>query len=120
MDFKDQKPIYLQIADHICNLILTGQLGEGDKLSSVREYAAEMEVNVNTVARSFEWLQNHQVIQSRRGLGNFVSPGAKQAIESERREEFYTQQIPELHHTMQALGITIDDLVDHLKQISTT
>ena len=56
MDFKNQKPIYLQIAESICDNILAGKYRENEKLPSVREFAAEVEVNVNTVARSFEWL----------------------------------------------------------------
>ena len=117
MDFKNQKPIYLQIADYICHLILMDKLAEEERLPSVRDYASEMEVNVNTVARTFEWLQNHDIIASRRGLGNFVSYGAKQKIESISRDEFYNEQLPELYHKMQALDISIDDLVEHLQTL---
>ena len=80
MDFKNQKAIYLQIAERIMDQILSGQYPEGGKLPSVREYAAEVEVNVNTVARSFEWLQNQDVVVTRRGLGNFVNEGARQIV----------------------------------------
>ena len=75
MEFKNQKPIYLQIADHICNRILLGEYGEDERLPSVREFAAEVEVNVNTVTRTFEYLQQNEVVASRRGLGVFVMPG---------------------------------------------
>lgn len=112
MDFKNQKAIYLQIAEHIMDQILSGQYPEDAKLPSVRDFAAEVEVNVNTVARSFEWLQTHDIVSVRRGLGNFVAEGAKQKIESIRREEFFTEQLPELFQSMQALGIKMDEVVN--------
>ncbi|MBQ8969078.1 MAG: GntR family transcriptional regulator [Bacteroidaceae bacterium] len=112
MDFKNQKAIYLQIADHICGDILSGCYAEDAKLPSVREYAADVEVNVNTVARSFEWLQMHDIVTVRRGLGNFVAPGARQAIENIRKEEFFNIQLPDLFREMQTLGITLNEVIN--------
>ena len=58
MRFKDNKAIYLQIADFICDDILQGKLLEDERIPSVREYAATVEVNANTCARAYDWLQN--------------------------------------------------------------
>lgn len=80
MEFKEQKAIYLQIAEHLCDEILSGKYHQGDKLPSVRELAMEAEVNVNTVARSLEWLQQKGVAITRRGLGNFVTEGGIEAV----------------------------------------
>ena len=110
MDFKSQKPIYLQIAESICDSILAGTYEEDGKLPSVREVAADVEVNVNTVARSFEWLQQHEIATTRRGLGNYVCTGAREAIEALRRQEFFDEQLPELFRQMQTLGITFDEV----------
>ena len=110
MEFKDQKPIYLQIAESICDSILAGKYRENEKLPSVREFAAEVEVNVNTVARSFEWLQNQDVVATRRGLGNFVNQGAREAVLQLRKREFFEEQVPEFFRTMKALGITIEEI----------
>ena len=119
MEFKNKKAIYLQITDHICDEILSGRYPEdGDissKLPSVREYAAQVEVNANTVARSFEWLQAHNIVVVRRGLGNFVAPGAKEEIESLRREEFFTHQLPDLFREMHKLGITIEEVLERYR-----
>ncbi|MBQ8050335.1 MAG: GntR family transcriptional regulator [Bacteroidaceae bacterium] len=112
MDFKNQKAIYLQIAEHICDEILSGRYPEDSKLPSVREYAAQAEVNVNTVARSFEWLQMHEIVTVRRGLGNFVASGAVCEIEAIRKQEFFNEQLPELFQSMQTLGITLDEVVN--------
>ena len=111
MDFKNQKPIYLQIAESICDSILAGKYRENEKLPSVREFAAEVEVNVNTVARSFEWLQNQDVVATRRGLGNFVNEGAREAVLKLRKKEFFEEQVPEFFRTMKALDITMDQVI---------
>ena len=112
MDFKNQKPIYLQIAESICDSILAGKYRENEKLPSVREFAAEVEVNVNTVARSFEWLQNQDVVATRRGLGNFVNEGAREAVLKLRKKEFFEEQVPEFFRTMKALDITMDQVIE--------
>jgi DNA-binding transcriptional regulator YhcF (GntR family) len=111
MDFKNQKPIYLQIAESICNDILAGKYRENEKLPSVREFASEVEVNVNTVARSFEWLQNQDVVVTRRGLGNFVNQGARESVLNLRRKEFFEEQVPEFFRTMKALDITMEQVI---------
>ena len=113
MDFKNQKAIYLQIAERIMDQILSGQYPEGGKLPSVREYAAEVEVNVNTVARSFEWLQNQDVVVTRRGVGNFVNEGARQIVLELRKREFFNEQVPEFFRTMKTLGVTLNEIVSY-------
>ncbi len=77
MNFKESKAIYLQIADRICDEILLGQLGEEERIPSVREYAAIVEVNANTVMRSFDYLQSQNIIYNKRGIGYFVATGAR-------------------------------------------
>ena len=75
MEFDQHKPIYLQIADAICERILTGQWPEGDRIPSVRECGVSLEVNPNTVARSYDELSTEGIIHNKRGIGYFVSPG---------------------------------------------
>ncbi len=116
MDFKNQKAIYLQIAEHIMDQILSGQYPEDSKLPSVRDFAAEAEVNVNTVARSFEWLQLHDIVTTRRGLGNYVATGAVREIEEVRKEEFFNEQLPELFRSMQALDIRMNQVVEQYNE----
>ncbi|HBE54666.1 MAG TPA: GntR family transcriptional regulator [Prevotellaceae bacterium] len=111
MEFKEQKAIYLQIAERVCDDILAGKYHEGERLPSVRELAMESEVNVNTVARSLEWLQQKGVAVTRRGLGNFVAQGGTQAVEALRRDEFFTELLPGLFHVMHTLGVGISEVV---------
>ena len=100
MQFKDHKPIFLQIAERICDEILGGKYPEGERLPSVREYAAEVEVNVNTVVRSFEWLSQKGIIFNKRGMGYFASQGAA----------FFQETLPEFVGQMQKLGITVEEV----------
>lgn len=110
MQFKDHKPIFLQIAELICDEILQGKYPEGERLPSVREYAAEVEVNVNTVVRSFEWLSQKGIIFNKRGMGYFISQGAKETIRQSLRESFFQETLPELLGQMQKLGITVEEM----------
>ena len=63
MNFKESRPIYLQIAYRIMDEIMQHAYSEGGRIPSVREYAATVEVNANTVVRSFDWLQQQEIIQ---------------------------------------------------------
>jgi DNA-binding transcriptional regulator YhcF (GntR family) len=118
MEFKENKAIYLQIVDRLCDDILLGKYQEEDRIPSVREYSASVEVNVNTAVRSYDHLQIQGIIFTKRGLGYFVSPGAKSVIEEMRREEFLNEKLPELLQSMKTLNISIDELVCKLKKIS--
>ncbi|MBR5394101.1 MAG: GntR family transcriptional regulator [Bacteroidaceae bacterium] len=110
MEFKNNKPIFQQIAEHLCDEILQGRYPEGERLPSVREYAAEVEVNVNTLVRSYEWLSQKEIIFNRRGMGYFVSEGAREAVLELRRNEFFEEQLPEFLRNIKALGITLEEL----------
>lgn len=110
MNFKDNNPIYLQIAERICDEILQGTYREDDRIPSVREYAAMVEVNANTVVRTFDHLQSLEVIYNKRGLGYFVAKGAVRRITKERKRTFLTEELPELFRKMDTLKISFDEL----------
>lgn len=117
MQFTGKKAIYLQIADLICDDILLGNIGEEERVPSVRETASQVEVNSNTVMRSYDWLQSQQIIYTKRGIGYFVGEGAKQNIIHIRKDEFVKEQVPELARTMQTLDINISELTKILTDI---
>jgi DNA-binding transcriptional regulator YhcF (GntR family) len=110
MNFKDNKAIYLQIADNIGDQILAGKLTPDGKVPSVRELAAEIEVNANTVARTYEYLQQSGVIYTKRGLGYFVSPDAKERIVSSRRNQLMQGEMDYFLGQLKAVGITPAEL----------
>jgi DNA-binding transcriptional regulator YhcF (GntR family) len=111
MEFRKQKPIYLQIADRLMEQILGGEPAEDDRMPSVRDVAAAMGVNPNTVMRTFEYLQGEEIIYNRRGVGYFVSPDAKNKILAEQRREFLEEELPLIKQKMQMLGIGMDELL---------
>lgn len=115
MNFKESKPIYLQIADRIMDEILQEIYPEDGRIPSVREYAATVEVNANTVARSFDYLQSREIIYNRRGIGYFVSAQARATIKEMRKREFIDGDLPELFRKMSLLGISIDEIIENYK-----
>ena len=110
MNFKESKAIYLQIADRICDEILLGQYKEEERIPSVREYAAIVEVNANTTMRSFEYLQSLNIIFNKRGIGYFVSAGAIKLILSLRRETFLKEEIEYFFKQLYTLDISINEI----------
>ncbi len=112
MIFSNDKPIYIQIADRLCDEILSGVYQDDDRIPSVREYAVLLEVNTNTAVKAYEQLAREEVIYNKRGLGYFVTPGAKKQILKVRKQEFMKEKLPELFRQMQLLGITLEDVKD--------
>ncbi len=110
MDFKRQKAIYIQIADYLLENILAGVLSKGDKVQSVREMAATVQVNPNTVVRSFNYLQDREIIVQRRGIGYFVAEYALEKTQALKREIFIQQELPEFFKMMNLLGMSLEDI----------
>jgi len=111
MNFKENKAIYLQIAERICDMIVMGQYREEERIPSVREYAAMVEVNFNTVMRSFEHLQASGIIFNKRGLGYFVAGGACEKIHAMRKEHFLQNEINEFFKQIYMLEIPVSEIV---------
>lgn len=111
MEFKDTQAIYLQIADYVSEQILLGRWNEGDRIPSVRELGVDLQVNPNTVMRSFDFLQSNEIIFNKRGVGYFVMDDAKSKIIAYRRTQFLEHELPLIFNSMQLLGMTIDDIV---------
>lgn len=109
--FNKDRPIYLQISDRICDEILSGAYAEDQRIPSVRDYATLMQVNINTVMKTYEELSRSEIIYQRRGMGYFVTAGAKSAIRRQRKETFIHKTLAEMFRQMSLLGISIDDVV---------
>ncbi|MGN1245615.1 MAG: GntR family transcriptional regulator [Muribaculaceae bacterium] len=111
MKFNENKAIYLQIADRICEDIILGTYTEAGRIPSVREYAALIEVSANTVARSFDYLQSRGILFNRRGVGLFVADNAVEAIKRMRREEFLAEELDPFMRQAALLDISENDLI---------
>jgi len=110
MNFSNNKPIFIQIADLICKRVLEETYLPEQRIPSVREFGVEVEVNPNTVMRSFERLQQNEIIYNKRGVGYFISANAKEEIHKQRHKLFLEEELPGLFKEMSLLGISFDEL----------
>lgn len=111
MIFSNDKAIYIQMADRLCDEILAGKYADDDRIPSVREYAVMLQVNTNTAVKAYDQLARDGIIYNKRGLGYFVTPGAAREIKKYRKKEFMTTTLPEFVRQMRLLGISWDDVV---------
>ena len=110
MQFRESIAIYLQIADYICERILLKQWKSGERIPAVRELAVQLEVNPNTVMRTYEFLQGQNIIYNQRGIGYFVSEDAIQNAMKYRKTEFIEKELPNIFRNIYMLGMNIDEL----------
>jgi len=110
MKFDDKKPIFIQIADIICEKILKKELNEEDKIPSIRELAIELEVNPNTILKAYNYLQDLNIIENRRGLGYFVAKNGFENTITHLRNEFFDYDLPIFFKKMALLKIDLNDL----------
>lgn len=110
MEFRDNKAIYLQIADFVCEQIMLGKWAMEQKIPSVRELAVTMEVNPNTVMRTYDLLQQKNVIQNKRGVGFFVTDDAIANITSYQKNQFIDEELPAVFRNIYLLNIDFNEL----------
>ena len=107
----DSQPIYRQLRDRVVALILDGVLKEGDPLSSVRTVAAEYRVNPLTVLKGYQQLVDERLVETKRGRGMFIQPGARNLLLEGERQKFLAEHWPRIHATIQRLGLTPEELL---------
>lgn len=110
-EWNDSQPIYRQLRDGVVDLILDGVLNEGDPLPSVRTVAAEYRVNPITVLKAYQQLVDEELVESKRGRGMFIKPGARSLLLGAERQKFLAEQWPRIHATIQRLGLTPEELL---------
>ncbi|CAG5072824.1 HTH-type transcriptional repressor YtrA [Dyadobacter sp. CECT 9623] len=110
MEFKDKQAIYLQIADYLCEQILLGKWPPGERIPSVRDLAGMLEVNPNTVMRTYDFLQNKEIIYNKRGIGYSADENALAKILAYRKERFLEIEMPEVFRTLHILNISMEEL----------
>jgi len=110
MEFRNNQAIYLQIAEMVCENILLKRWHEGDKIPSVRELAVSLEVNPNTVARTYEFLTQKEIIFTKRGMGYFVTEAGKEKALAYRKSDFLKSDLPLFFQNIQLLNIDFVEL----------
>lgn len=118
MEFRESQAIYLQIADYICEAILSDKWLEGDRIPSVRELAVSMEVNPNTAMRTFSYLQEKGILFNKRGIGYFICEDAKSKTMELKRQDFVEEEIPRFVRNMKLLGISIPEIEKYFNKIN--
>ena len=117
--FDGPEPIYLQIAEHLRDQILTGALAEGDQVMSTTQFATTYRINPATAAKAFGLLVAEDVIYKQRGVGMFVADGARERLREHRRGAFYTDHLDAVLAEAQRLGISTSDLIRYIEQKDT-
>ena len=118
MNFNNDKAIYIQIADRLCDEILAGTYQDDERIPSVREYAVLLQVNTNTAVKAYDELARSEIIYNKRGLGYFVTKGAKKKILKERKQLFMKEKLPEMFRHMQLVGIDISEIGEEWNRFS--
>lgn len=116
MEFKANKPIYLQIVDFCFQKILKGEWLEEERIPSVRELGTLLQVNPNTAMRSFEYMQAENIIYPKRGLGYFVANKAQVQILKLQKKEFFEEILPDTFRTMSLLDVNMNEVVKEYEQ----
>ena len=115
--WNDKEPIYLQLKDQIRDMILTGDLQEGDSLPSVRQVAMDYKVNPITVSKSYQILVEEELVEKKRGLGMFVQEGAAKKLQFNENEQFINEDWPKILTKIRHLNVDTNQLINSLKEI---
>lgn len=110
--WNDSTPIYRQLRDRVVAMILDGVLKQGDALPSVRQVAADFQINPITVSKAYQELVDENLVEKRRGLGMYVSEGARSALMKSERDRFLSDEWPQLHARLTRLGLSLKDLME--------
>ena len=122
MNFSPSYPIYRQVADFICERVLIAVWQDGDRLPAVKDLAVLTSVNPNTVIKALTWLQDNDILTTRRGVGYFLTEGAASKTLALKRREFIEEELPDIFASMKLLGLDLDELAalyqKHRKQMA--
>jgi len=112
----DNQPIYRQLRDRVVAMILEGVLKDGDALPSVRNVAAEYRLNPLTVLKGYQELVDENLVEKRRGLGMFVTDGARTALLADERRRFLEKEWPNVIDRIRRLDLDVDELLNAMAQ----
>ena len=115
--WSDKEPIYLQLKDQIRNMILIGDLLEGEPLPSVRQVAADYQLNPITVSKAWQYLVDEDLVEKRRGLGMFVRQKAQKKLLEVDQQNFMKVEWPIIKTKIKNLNLDVENLIHSLKKI---
>jgi GntR family transcriptional regulator len=109
--WNDTTPIYLQLKERVVAMMLDGVLKPGDALPSVRQVAADFQLNPITVSRAYQELADEALVDKRRGLGMYVNEGAPEKLLASERERFLREEWPAVVERIHRLGLRMEELM---------
>ena len=122
MEFRDNQAVYLQIVDYVCEQILMKNWKVEEKILSIRDLAIKLQVTPNTVQRSYDFIQQLEIISNQRGIGFFVEKDAVKKILTHKKEEFITKELPLIFKNMHLLKMDLKEIEslfnNYIKSIS--
>lgn len=115
INWNNKEPIYLQLRDRLVELIMDGELLEGDALPSVRQISSEQRINPITVSKALQLLVDEELVEKKRGLGMYVVTGAKDKLSTQERAKFLELEWPQIAARIERLGLKADELLGNIK-----
>jgi GntR family transcriptional regulator len=109
--WNDNSPIYRQLKDKVIGMMLDGALKSGDPLPSVRQIAAEYQLNPITVSKAYQELVDDNLVEKRRGIGMYVTEGASEKLLASEKERFLREEWPAMQERIRRLGLNIEQLL---------
>ncbi len=109
--WNEDQPIYRQLRDRLMEMILDRVIEEGDAMPSIRQISVELKINPITVTRAVQELEECGALEKRRGLGNFVKPGARDELLQQERKKFLKEDWPALRTKIERLQIPLETLL---------
>ena len=109
--WNDNAPIYRQLKERVLGMMLDGLLKPGDALPSVRQIAADYQLNPITVSRAYQELVDESLVEKRRGLGMYVTEGAHEKLLATERERFVREEWPAMVERIRRLGLDLEQLL---------
>jgi GntR family transcriptional regulator len=112
--WNDNTPIYRQLKERVIGMLLDGLLQPGDPLPSVRQVAADYQLNPITVSRAYQELVDETLVEKRRGIGMYVTDGARDKLLASERERFLREDWPAMVERIRRLGLDLEQLLKPL------
>ncbi len=114
-EWNDSQPIYKQLRDIVVDRILDGSFAEGEAVPSVRQVSADYQINHLTVGKAYQELVDAGLLEKRRGLGMFVTAGARQALTGDEQQRFLAEEVPAFVERVRVLGLDMERVIAQLR-----
>lgn len=116
MTFQDERPIFLQLAEQLEEGILSGAYPEESRVPSITEYSVTYKINPATALKGINLLVDSGLLYKKRGLGMYVSTGAKEQLKSQRKDRFYHDYVERLVREAKNLGLDASELTNMIRR----